>query len=338
MKLLRFIIPLALLIIQACTGQTDFSTEQGQVTSFIETASTQADPISEIPEDSIYFDGKNVVFFTPGPNELNELELDKAAEEGMHQAVGDFAYYASLISDSMKSTQIPVHFTNRRHLVFEAELHKFTIDRTLTGSPFGLILYNGTEAPKVLPGMRTHLSLMSSISDYFYDQQPELMPILDYFEPVSSNTLHVYSSHSDILNQTGTRLDPSYYDKFGALVAKRAGKYRMSIYAYHKIALGDSLSAIICRVPSKYDESSIRLYIWDNTIENVVSEIELAENVWNEKWIMVQDSWLYTPTDSEKFSITQRKKEARIKDGKRTVLDSLYRWQWTGSGFEYPEY
>ena len=249
-----------------------------------------------------------MVFFTPGPNELNKLALDKATEEGLDQAVGDFAYYASLISDSLRSTKIPVHFTNTRHLVFKAGLHTFTIDRRLTGSPIGLILYNGREAPKVLPGMRTHLSLMSSISDYFYDQKPHVMPMLDYFEPVATNTLHIYSSHSDILNQTGTRIDPSYYDKFGALIVKRAGKYGMSVYAYHRIILSDSISAIICRVPSKYDESSIRLYIWDNIIETVLSEIELAENIWNEKWIMVQDSWLYTSEVSENFFIVQRKK------------------------------
>jgi len=64
-----------------------------------------------------------------------------------------------------------------------------------------------------------------------------------------------------------------------------------------------------------------------------VDEIELAENVWNENWIMVKDSWITAGFTPGNFSIVQRKKEARMENGIRTVIDSLYKWQWTGSEF-----
>jgi len=329
----RFTILIMLLLIQGCMNRKDLTEEQVLIESYIEPVSDKSEAILEAPIDNIYYDGRSVVFYTPKEGELDELPLDKSARDGLHQAVGDFAYYASIVSDSLQTGQIPVYFTDKSHLVFGQGSQQFKVDRNQSGSIIGLILYNGQDAPKVLPGMQTHISLLAAISDYFYDPQPNILPLLDYFDLVNPNSLHIYSSHSDILNQTGKELDPSHHLKFGASLANRANKFRMSVFAYHKFLLKDSMVAIICRVPSRYDESSIRLYIWDSQVEMVVDEIELAENVWNENWIMVKDSWITAGFTPGNFSIVQRKKEARMENGIRTVIDSLYKWQWTGSEF-----
>ncbi len=330
---LRFPILLLLLLIQGCMNRKDLTEEQVPVESFAVPVSDKNEHILETPTDSIYFDGSSVVFFTPRVEELNALLLDKSVRESVQQAVSDFTYYASLVSDSLQSSQIPVFFTDQRYIVFGQGSQQFEVDRNRSGSIIGMILYNEQEAPKVLPGMQTHLSLLASIADYFYDPQTNIMPLLNYFDGVDPQSLHIYSSHSDILNQTGNRVDPFYYLKFGNNLANRANKFSMSVFAYHKFLLDDSLVAIICRVPSHYDESSVKLYIWDRQVEMVLDEIELAENVWNDKWIMVKDSWITTDTALGNFSIVQRKKEARMENGKRTVIDSLYKWQWTGDEF-----
>lgn len=330
----KFTILILMFLIQGCIHRNDLTEEQLTVESYVEPVSDESEAELKTPTDSIHFYGRSVVFFAPKVKELNELPLDKSTRESLHEAVGDFAYYASLVTDSLRTSQIPVYFTDKTYLVFEQGTQQFKVDRKQSGSLIGLILYNGEEAPKVLPGMQTHLSLLASITDYFYDHQPDLMPLLDYFDLADSRSLHIYSSHSDILNQTGKQLDPAHHFNFGAALASRARKFRMSVFAYHKFLLEDSLAAIICRVPSRYDESSIRLYIWDRQVEMVVDEIELAENVWNEKWIMVKDSWISAPSELGKFSIVQRKKEARIDNGQRTVIDSLYKWQWNGTKFK----
>ena len=108
----------------------------------------------------------------------------------------------------------------------------------------------------------------------------------------------------------------------------------MSVFAYQKFDLGDSLTAVICRVPSTYDESAVRLYIWDNANLRVMDQKLLAENVWNENWILVQDSWILLGSEKGRFSFVSRRREARVEDGKRVETDNLSGWKWTGVDFQ----
>jgi hypothetical protein len=73
--------------------------------------------------------------------------------------------------------------------------------------------------------------------------------------------------------------------------------------------------------------------MWDLAAVQVVDEIQLAENVWNEHWILVKDSWITLEPEDGKLSFITRKKEARMNEGKRTETDSLFSWQWSGADF-----
>ena len=246
-------------------------------------------------------------------------------------AVGDFAYYASIMADSLEQQDIPVQFTSKKYIVYPLESAPVTIDRTQSSSLMGLAMFDGEQNPEVIYGFHTHLSLWAAIQDYFLVNPPPELPLLQYFQPTTSEKLHVYSSHSDILNQRGQRIDPAHHDKFGASLARRAQKFRMSLYGYYQFKLKDSLVAAICRVPSRYDESAINLYVWDQESQQVVHRLPLAENLWNDHWIMVMDSWINRDANGH-LQIIQRKKEARMKDGQRQEWDSLYRWVWQGQG------
>ncbi|GJM27921.1 MAG: hypothetical protein DHS20C17_05560 [Cyclobacteriaceae bacterium] len=288
----------------------------------------------EDASDSIFVSGQSVIFYAPSAKELAKFTIDNATREGVRKAIGEFAYYASIVSDSLKSKNIPVYFTENPHIVFDQGSYSYDIEHDNNSSLLGLILFNGQDQPVVLPGMQTHFSVLSAVNDFFSMNTAGTIPLLEYFDEVDTHTLHIYSSHSDILNQTGQKINPNYYPKFGTKLSSRADKYHMSMYAYHKFKLEDSLVAIICRVPSMYDESAIKLYIWDQQAESVLDQIELAENVWNEQWIMVKDSWISLTPDQGLFSLVQRKREARMADGLRSETDSLYQWNWTNSGFK----
>ena len=321
------------IIILGC-GQQDLQERQIPSDSYVETVADKIEPVEEIEEDNLYLEGPSVIFYMPKAEELSSMVLDQATREGLAQAIGDFAYYASIASDSLQTKQIPTYFTDKQHITLNQGDAQVVIDREQSSSPIGMIMYDGVEKYQLLPGMQTHLSLLAAVDDFFYDQIDPSMPLLDYFTQMESKTLHIYSSHSDILNQVGRRIDPSYYPEFGEKIATKAGKYHMSVFAYQKFELSDSLAAFICRVPSFYDESALRLYIWDEVRGKVINQKLLAENVWNEKWIMVKDSWIDLGPEPGKFSFVSRQREARIKDGQRIETDSLSGWQWTGSSFE----
>jgi hypothetical protein len=334
MRLARYYIFFAWACMSGCSHQSDFRDEKSIITSDgVAVAEMMPTPTNNFI-DSMFIEQHSVVFYAPKMEELNTLIRDKSTRDGVARAVGDLAYYASIVSDSLEVAQIPVHFTNKRYLIFINDAGQFVIDRHESDSPLGLIIFDENGPPLVVPGMQTHLSLLTTISDHFYNEPIELIPFLDYFEEADSRSLHIYSSHSEILNQTGNRVDPSHYSKLGAYIAARAAKYQMSVFGYQKFILQDSVYAIICRVPSLYDESAIRLYLYDAQVAEVIDEIELAENVWNEQWIMVKDSWITIVPEGGTFSIVQRKKEARIENGKRTENDSLYHWKWNRSGFK----
>ena len=283
--------------------------------------------------DSAHYVSPSVIFYTPSPDEINQLASDQTAREGLLQAVGDFAYYASIVSDSLENMQVKIHFTNQRYLTFSNDAGDYRFDRLESSSPIGLILYDGQGVPENVPGMQTHLSLLATISNRFNSSTEPERPLLEYFEPIEPTRLHVFSTHSDILNQTGNKIDPVHYPKLGSSIASRAGKFHMSVFAYQKFEIKDSLQAIICRVPSRYDESAVKLFIWNPALGQVVDELELAENVWNEQWIMVKDSWISLDHETGTISIIQRKKEAEMNEGARKESDNLYQWVWSGSGF-----
>jgi hypothetical protein len=316
-----------------CGEQKDL--RENQISdSYVETVADRVEPPTEIEPDHLVLDQASVVFYAPKSEELNTMIIDQASREGLVQAIGDFAYYASLVQDSLQLIQINSWYTDKQLITLKQDDQPVVIDRKELNAPIGMILFDGIDRYKVLPGMQTHLSLLSAIHDFFNDQVAPSVPLLDHFKLLESTKIHVYSSHSDILNQVGQPIDPSYYPEFGDAIASKASKFHMSVFAYQKFDLGDSLTAVICRVPSTYDESAVRLYIWDKANLRVMDQKLLAENVWNENWILVQDSWIVLGSEKGKFSFVSRRREASVEDGKRVETDSLSGWKWTGKGFQ----
>ena len=335
MKNLKIIVLVSGWYLVGCSHQSNLQEDSTATENKMEAMPASDTSTTETAaDDSVFFDSQSVIFYTPTPEEIPLLAEDPTTREGLLQAVGDFAYYASIVSDSLEEMGIQAHFTNKRYLTFASIDGAYSIDRLESGFPIGLVLYDGVGKPENIPGMQTHLSLMAAITHRFSKNNQQLLPLLEYFEPASNSNLHIYSSHSDILNQTGKLINPAHYSKLGKTVATKASRFHMSVFAYQKFDLKDSLQAIICRIPSRYDESAVKIYIWDPEISQVVDELELAENVWNEQWIMVKDSWISIFPETGTFSIIQRKIEAEMKDGTRKETDNLYQWQWRGSGFE----
>ena len=223
-----------------CGKQQNLQEKQIPSDSYVETVTEKIEPLTEIEQDYLYVEGASVIFYAPKAEELSSLAIDQAGIEGLSQAIGDFAYYASIVSDSLQSKQIPAIYTDKRLITLNQESGEITIDRQADSSPMGMILFDGIDHYQQLPGMQTHLSLLAAVNDFFHDDGVSAIPLLDYFKHAESGRWHVFSSHSDILNQVGRRVDPSYYAKFGEKITYRAGKYHMSVYAYQKFDLADS--------------------------------------------------------------------------------------------------
>ncbi len=313
----------------ACSAPQNYAEESVPAESAMTpvAATTMVHPVED---DTLFVTSKSVVFFTPNEEDLQSLKLDQGAKEGIRLAVGDFAYYASVIADSLQSQSIPVVFTDKKFIALPQASDGLVIDRQQSNSLMGVALYDGTGTPQVIYGLQTHLTLWAAISKYFSVAESPSLPLLDYFQDIAPKQLHIYTSHSEILNQTGKRIDPSWHLKFGTYLAQRARKYHMGLFGYYKFPLQDSLVATICRVPSRFDESAIHLFVWDEKTQQVIHQLQLAENIWNDQWIMVMDSWINQDPTTGKFEIIQRKKEAKVENGQRHETDSLYRWKLSG--------
>ncbi len=321
-------------VIFACQSQTDFQEEQNTVTSQLSSAPVKTGEIDFKTEDTLSVITPGVVFFTPPPQDLEGLDLDESALQGLQMAVGDFAYYASLVEDSLKNHDIPVTFTDRPFISFLPHEDMVVARDQHPSRMMGVALYDGKQPPEIIYGLQTHLALWAAIKDYFQTKEESSKPLLQYFEPTTQRELHIYASHSEILNQTGERLGTGYHSLFGTQMAKKASKYRFGLFAYYRFPITEGLTALVCRVPSRYDESAINLYVWNEQTQTIIEQIPLAENLWDDHSIMVMDSWIKRDPNNNSLEIIQRKKEASIDGGHRTETDSLYRWKWSDSGFK----
>ena len=177
--------------ILGCGEQKDLRENQIHSDSYVETVADRVEPPTEIEPDHLVLDQASVVFYAPKSEELNTMIIDQASREGLVQAIGDFAYYASLVRDSLRSIQINSWYTDKQLITLKQDDQPVVIDRKELNAPIGMILFDGIDHYKVLPGMQTHLSLISAIHDFFNDQVAPSVPLLDHFKQTESTKIHV---------------------------------------------------------------------------------------------------------------------------------------------------
>ena len=283
----------------------------------------------EEPSDTLFLDGPGVVFFMPNALDLDKWAPDASTLEGLESAVGNFAFNASVVADSLSNHGIEVHFTDRNVIVQAYDQQQHLIVRDHSSALMGLSMSDGHQPPITLYGLQDPTSWWGELEDYYFVQPETITPLLQYFKPKSSKRLHIYTSHSEILNQTGSKIQTYWHKVLSEKLARRASKFRMSFFGYYQFPLGDSLTALICRVPSISDESAIYLFVWDQARKEVIQELQLAENIWSDGLIKVKDSWISPGPGTDEYQIVQRQREARFEKGERVERDQMRLWVWS---------
>ncbi len=333
MKLVKKTIWILVGVTSACNSPTSFTEQTEEVAesaqveeSWAEDAATQLTELS----DTLYLDQPGVVFFMPNALDLEQWASDASTLEGLESAVGDFAYNASIMADSLTNRGIDVQFTDRNFILYNQQGKDHLISRDHSSALMGISMSDGDNNPKTIFGLQTPSSWWNELEDYYFAEPTAVTPLLQHFKSLTPKRLHIYTSHGEILNQTGAKINPQWHPTLSKKLANRARKFRMSFFGYYQFSLGDSMVALICRVPSISDESAINLFVWDQRQKTVVAELPLAENIWSDGLIRVKDSWIVPGERPNEYRFIQRQREARFKNGKRVEEDQMSLWVWNG--------
>ena len=119
---------------------------------------------------------------------------------------------------------------------------------------------------------------------------------LKLFTKIDGNNLHVYTPTYDLDHGNkfnGRKIDFSFYKflKFKTLSPKQIDT-SFHNYACYKFKLTDNKTGLIIRTPSKYSDTAIDLYTWDNQTKKITNIINLADGYGEEGWHFAQDAWL----------------------------------------------
>ena len=159
--------------------------------------------------------------------------------------------------------------------------------------------------------------------------------LADNFDTLNRDSLLVYPRMSSNASDdpaypfSGTLLKNFDVKNIDTTLFEHPVKKKMSFFATNKIPLGDNHTGLLLRTPSIYWESAIYLLLWDNTLNKVVDQLQVAE-WWGDAGDMVFiQSWLLDlKKDDPKILVV--KNISRPKDSKNPSLtvttDSVYRY------------
>lgn len=142
---------------------------------------------------------------------------------------------------------------------------------------------------------------------------------LNTFQDISVDTLHVYSQFG-VNKETkfqGKKIDKSFYhyfafDKSLTYELKDDNGPKDNIYSCYKLKLSDSKTGLVVRTPSKYDETAIDLFVWDNATKRIESKETLSDSFGDEGCFFAQDAWITDMNKDGKLDIVKRKKDHSV--------------------------
>jgi len=159
--------------------------------------------------------------------------------------------------------------------------------------------------------------------------------LADNFDTLNRDSLLVYPRMSSNASDdptypfSGTPLKNFDVKNIDTTLFEHPVKKKMSFFATNKIPLGENHTGLLLRTPSIYWESAIYLLLWDNTLNKVVDQLQVAE-WWGDVGDMVFiQSWLLDlKKDEPKILVVKNISRPKdLKDPSETVTtDSAYRY------------
>lgn len=184
--------------------------------------------------------------------------------------------------------------------------------------------------------MRNTLLILSLISFLSCSQnsnqgavkkESKFSSLLTKYKDISFDTLKVFSSDNteiDTYQYKGGQLDSIDVLLFPESIANLYGPGEV-FAACFKFSLDSSKIALITRVPSSYQSSSLQLLIFDRNTDSITKIIELAELVGDAGDVYSKNSWVYKTTKGEIniFGRTQESHDNSVENENDTTIEVI---------------
>ena len=117
-------------------------------------------------EDTLCVSGRAVVFF--GPSQFEYLTMTDQEKEAIDEQLYDFYYYREKVLPFLATNGIQEFSTARRQIEIQLDnRHRISYFRKDFGRLMGVILTDGRQAPKILPGTVNKTELIFLFEKYF---------------------------------------------------------------------------------------------------------------------------------------------------------------------------
>lgn len=121
---------------------------------------------SSVDGDTLYIRGKAVVFF--GPSQFEYLTMTDQEKEAIDEQLYDFYYYREKVLPFLASKGIQEFSTVRRQIEIQLDNRQsICYFRKDFGRLMGVILTDGRQAPKIIPGAVSKTELIFLFEKYF---------------------------------------------------------------------------------------------------------------------------------------------------------------------------
>ena len=146
--------------------------------------------------------------------------------------------------------------------------------------------------------------------------------LLSKFNAISIDTLEVYSSE-DYSKYRGIKMDSLDAILFPKEIAE-AYFLEHDLYACYKFEINSTEIGLLTRTPSMYVPSSIKLFIYNKTKDNISEYIELAENWGDAGDSMEKTSWIIKNKVNEINALIRvtESHDHSVEDENDTIIES----------------
>lgn len=153
-KFLYILLAALIFLLQSCAEENKpVSNNPGSY----ENAATKSEPVMKVK--------KEVIFFAPSSTEL-AARIDN--EPGLDESMSDFDFYVNEFMNNPGRADLVIRYEDEASLNFKlADNSIIQFQRAQQPQACGIILFNGTAEPKVLPGVMTDGEIRKSVDDFF---------------------------------------------------------------------------------------------------------------------------------------------------------------------------
>jgi len=121
---------------------------------------------SSVDGDTLYVRGKAVIFF--GPSQSEYLTMTDQEKDAIDEQLYDFYYHREKVLPFLASKGIQEFSTARRQIEIQLDNHQsIRYFRKDFGRLMGVILTDGRQTPKILPGAVSKAELIFLFEKYF---------------------------------------------------------------------------------------------------------------------------------------------------------------------------